>query len=72
MTIGRWKLICHEWVLNDPAPPPPGNGQLEKPVSLSFDPKGNMLVLDNERIQVTRMVGGKLNQDWFNLILLQF
>jgi len=29
-----------------------GNGQLEKPVSLSFDPKGNILVLDNERIQV--------------------
>jgi len=29
-----------------------GNGQLEKPVSLTFDPKGNILVLDNERIQV--------------------
>ena len=29
-----------------------GNGQLEKPVSLTFDLKGNILVLDNERIQV--------------------
>jgi len=29
-----------------------GNGQLEKPVSLTYDPKGNILILDNERIQV--------------------
>ena len=31
----------------------PGNGQLEKPVSLTYDPKGNILILDNERIQVS-------------------
>jgi len=34
-----------------------GNGQLEKPVSLSFDPKGNILVLDNERIQAFSSIG---------------
>ena len=31
---------------------PLGNGQLEKPVGVAWDQRGNILVLDTERIQV--------------------